>query len=77
MNSLWLGYDGLSVPIDDVVVVLLYRPELDSRILSSYGRVPENVRSVVVTGDGDFFPSSWGAEQLRTRLSRWRAGAGG
>lgn len=73
MDWLWLGYDGLSVRCDDVVVVLYYRPALDARIRSSYGRVPGNTRSVVVTGDGAFFPSSWGADQLRLRISRWRA----
>ncbi len=73
MDVLWLGYDGLSVRCDEVVVVLYYRPALDARILRSYGRVPSNVRSIVVTGNGAFFPSSWGADELRRRLSRWRA----
>jgi len=39
----------------DVAAVLLYHSSLDARILSAYGRVPANVRAVVVTGDGRAF----------------------
>lgn len=76
MELLWLGYDGLSVRYADVAAVLFYRSTLDARIISAYGRVPLNVRAVVVTGDGVFWPSSWRAEHLRQRWARWRAGAG-
>ena len=74
MDLLWLGYDDLSVRYGDVAAVLLYHSSLDARILSAYGRVPANVRAVVVTGDGLFLPSSWSAEQLRQRWSHWRSG---
>jgi hypothetical protein len=74
MNLLWLGYDGLSVPFGDVVAVLLYHPSLDARIVSAYGRVPANVRAVVLTSDGACWPSSWSPAQLRRRWSSWRAG---
>jgi len=73
MDLLWLGYDDLSVRYGDVAAVLLYHSSLDARILSAYGRVPANVRAVVVTGDGQFLPSSWPAEQLRQRWSQWRS----
>ena len=69
-----LGYDGISVRYADVVAVLFYRPALDTRIVRAYGHVPANVRAVVVTSDGTFWPSSWRAEQLRRRLARWRRG---
>lgn len=72
MDLLWLGYDGLSVRYADVVAVLFYRPSLDTRIVRAYGRVPANVRAVVVTSDGTFWPSSWRVEQLRRRWAHWR-----
>jgi hypothetical protein len=74
MDLLWLGYDGLSIRYVDVAAVLRYHPSLDARIVSAYGRVPLNVRAVVVTSDGVFLPSSWPAEQLRRRWSSWRKG---
>lgn len=72
MDTLWLGYDGLSVHYADIVAVLFYRPDLDQRIARAHGRVPANVHAVVVTGDGRFWPSRWRAEQLRRRWARWR-----
>ncbi|MFL5806611.1 MAG: hypothetical protein ACJ8CR_33395 [Roseiflexaceae bacterium] len=72
MDLLWLGYDDLAVRYVDIVAVLLYRPGLDVRIVGDYGRVPVNVRAVVVTSDGLFWPSSWHAEQIRRNWSRWR-----
>lgn len=74
MDVLWLGYDGLSLPYAQVAAVLIYRPALDGRITQSYGRVPANIRAVVVTGAGEYFPSSWTAQHLRERLSHWRHG---
>ena len=74
MDWLWLGYDDLSIRFIDVTAVLLYHPSLDTRIASAYGRVPANVRAVVVSSTGAFLPSSWPAEQLRRRWSRWRVG---
>jgi len=75
MDLLWLGYDGLSVRYADIAAVLFYRSALDTRIEDAYGHVPANVRAVVVTSDGNFWPSSWDADQLRLRLARWRTGA--
>jgi hypothetical protein len=72
MDLLWLGYDGLSVRYADVVAVLFYRPSLDARIVRTYGRVPANVRAVVVMSDGAFWPSRWRVEELRQRWARWR-----
>ncbi len=72
MDLLWLGYDGLSVRFVDVTAVLLYHPSLDARIVSAYGRVPANVRAVVITGAGAFLPSSWPPEQIRQRWASWR-----
>ena len=74
MDLLWLGYDDLSVRYVDVAAVLFYRPSLDGRIVSAYGRVPANIRAVVVTSDGTFWPSSWHVEQLRRRWASWRMG---
>lgn len=72
MDLLWLGYDGLSLPYAHVSAVLVYQPALAERVVDSYGRVPANIRAVVVTEDGDYFPSSWTVQHLRSRLSRWR-----
>jgi hypothetical protein len=74
MDLLWLGYDDLSVRYADVAAVLFYRPSLDIRIVHTYGRVPANVRAVVITNDGAFWPSSWHAEQIRERWATWRIG---
>jgi hypothetical protein len=74
MDVLWLGYDGLSVRYVDVAAVLFYRPALDGRIIGAYGRVPANIRAVVVTSDGVFWPSSRSAEQIRERWAIWRMG---
>jgi len=75
MDVLWLGYDGLSVAAVAVDKKLLYRPALDARIVSAYGRVPANVRAVVMTSDGAFWPSSWSPAQIRRRWASWRAGS--
>ena len=72
MDHLWLGYDNLVVQCADVSVVLLYHRALDHRIVVTFGRVPSNVQTVVVTNDGSYWPSSWRADQLRSRLTRWR-----
>jgi hypothetical protein len=76
MDLLWLGYDGLSVRYADVKAVLFYRPTLDGRIIRAYGYVPANIRAVVVTADGAFWPSSWRPDQLRQRWALWRDGGG-
>ena len=72
MDLLWLGYDGLSIRFADLAAVLVYNSSLDARIISAYGRVPANIRAVVVRSDGAFLPSSWPAEQLRQRWASWR-----
>jgi hypothetical protein len=68
MNLLWLGYDGLAVPYNDVVAVLLYQPALDARIVHTYGHVPPGIRAVVVVTGDRYWPSRWEAEWLRRRL---------
>lgn len=72
MELLWLGYDGLSLPYAHVSAVLFYRPALADRVRDSYGRVPANIRAVVVTQGGEYYPSSWTVQHLRSRLARWR-----
>jgi hypothetical protein len=73
MDMLWLGYDNLSVACAEVVAVLVYQRALDRRIAQAYGYVPSNIRSVIVTGDGRYWPSSWRADHIRHRLAGWRA----
>lgn len=75
MNQIWLGYDGLSLPYDQVAVVLIYQPALRGHVLQSYGRIPANIQAIVVTDRGEYLPSSWTAQQLRQRLARWRNAA--
>ncbi len=75
MNDLWLGYDNLSIPYAEIAAVLIYQPAYDRRILSAYGKIPANIRAVVVTTEGRYLPSSWRADQLRQRLIGWRATA--
>ncbi|HNP71203.1 MAG TPA: hypothetical protein PLO33_03055 [Kouleothrix sp.] len=72
MELLWLGYDGLSVRYGDVAAILQYNASLDARITRAYGRVPANVRAIVVTGEGAYLPSSWTVDQLRQRWLQWR-----
>lgn len=72
MDILWLGYNGLTVLFADVVAVLHYQPALNGRITVAYGNVPSGVQTVVVTAQGDFFPSRWRVEQIRRSWSIWR-----
>lgn len=72
VETLWLGYDGLDLPYDQIAAVLLYHPALDPSIARAYGRVPSGVQAVVVTAAGAYFPARWRAAQLRGRLARWR-----
>lgn len=76
MDTLWLGYDGLDLPFNEIVAVLIYQPALDSRILQSYGSVPRGVRAVVVTVAGAYAPARWRADQLRERWATWRQAHG-
>jgi hypothetical protein len=72
MKTLWLGYDGLDLPMDTISVVLHYRPALDDRIVQAYGSVPAGVRAVVVTLAGAYLPARWEAQQIRLRWAAWR-----
>ena len=72
MDFLWLGYDGVIIRYADIVAVLFYRPTLDAQLVRNYGHIPANIRAVVVTSDGAFWPSSWRADHLRRRWARWR-----
>ncbi len=77
VETLWLGYNGLTVPYHSVVAVLFYRAVLDPRIERAYGMVPGGVRSVVVTSDGDYFPARWRGSHVRQRWVHWRMRQGG
>lgn len=72
METLWLGYDGLSVQYRQVVAVLVYIAALDGLVQRSYGRVPTGVRAVVLTSGGDYLPARWTPNQLRQRWATWR-----
>ena len=72
MDLLWLGYDGVIIRYADIVAVLFYRPTLDAQLVRDYGHIPANIRAVVVTSDGAYWPSSWRADHLRRRWARWR-----
>lgn len=72
MQTLWLGYDGLDLPLSEIVAVLLYQPALDGRIAQTYGSVPRGVAAVVVTESGAYLPARYPAELLRRRWSTWR-----
>lgn len=72
MNILWLGYDGLDLPLGEIRAVLHYQPALDNRIEQGYGHVPPGVRAVVVTNAGVYLPARWEAQQIRQRWAVWR-----
>jgi hypothetical protein len=72
MDSLWLGYNGLSVPCAEVVAVLVYSDALDGLLRRSFGRVPAGVRAVVLTAAGRYLPARIPPDQLRSRWSSWR-----
>jgi len=76
MDSLWLGYDGLTVPCADVVAVLVYSGALDGLLRRSFGRVPAGVRAVVLTAAGRYLPARVPPEQLRDRWAGWRQNVG-
>jgi hypothetical protein len=73
MNELWLGYDSVSIPFEQVAAVLIYQRAFDRQILLTHGVLPPVINAVVVTADGRYLPSRWRADQLRQRLSGWRA----
>lgn len=72
MDQIWLGYDNLSVQVAHISAVLFYKSALDRQIIHSYGRVPYNIRAVVVMDDGQYWPSSRAVEPLRLQWARWR-----
>jgi hypothetical protein len=72
MDTLWLGYDGLTVPYGKVVAILVYMVTLDRLVERSYGSVPQGVQSVVLTNEGKYLPARWTPQQLRHRWANWR-----
>lgn len=72
MDTLWLGYDGLDLPLSEICAILRYQPALDARIMQAYGMVPLGVRTVVVTTAGLYLPARWEAQQIRQRWAAWR-----
>lgn len=72
MDALWLGYNGLTIPLEKIIAVVLYRPAWDGHILRTYGRLPINVRAVVVTEDGGYYPAGRTMEELHTSWATWR-----
>lgn len=74
MQTLWLGYDGLDLPLNEIVAVLHYQPALDGLISLAYGHVPRGIQAVVVTSAGSYLPTRWQADQLRRRWAAMRGG---
>jgi len=72
MDTLWLGYDGLTLSFHEIAAILLYQPALDARIALTFGSVPGGIRAVVVTSRGAFLPARWRADELHRRWARWR-----
>jgi hypothetical protein len=77
MDMLWLGYDGLSIPLSRIVAVVHYRQAWDSFIVRTYGQVPPNVRTIVVTDDGGYYPALRSLDDLHRRWASWRQGGAG
>lgn len=75
MDTLWLGYDDLSLPFREIAAVLHYQPALNMRITRTYGSVPHGVLAVIVTETGAYLPARWPVDLLRRRWARWRIGA--
>ncbi len=73
MDQIWLGYDNLSVHVAHISAVLFYQRALDRQIIHSYGRVPGNIRAVVMMDDGQCLPSSRAVEPLRRQWARLRS----
>jgi hypothetical protein len=72
MDTIWLGYDGLDLPLGEISAVLRYQPVFDKRIEQAYGQVPPGVRAVIVTQAGAYVPARWEAQQIRQRWAAWR-----
>ena len=71
--ELWLGYDGLVVPFDLISALLVYQPAWDRRLMQAYGRVPADVRAVVLLNDGRMLPARRALDDLQARWSAWQA----
>lgn len=71
--TLWLGHDGLSVELAAIRALLTYQPAWDRRIAQSYGRVPSDVRAVVLLHDGRMLPARRALDDLHARWAAWQA----
>ncbi|HEX6289145.1 MAG TPA: hypothetical protein VFZ66_08130 [Herpetosiphonaceae bacterium] len=71
-HDLWLGYDGLLVPLSMISALLVYQPVWDRRILHDYGRVPTDIQAVVLLHDGRVLPARRALADLRARWSAWQ-----
>lgn len=72
-SELWLGYDALVVPFDLISALLVYQPAWDRRLAQAYGRVPADVRAVVLLNDGRMLPARRALADLQARWSAWQA----
>lgn len=72
-QELWLGYDGLLVPLRMISALLVYQPVWDRRIMHDYGRVPPDVQAVVLLHDGRALPARRALADLRLRWNAWQA----
>lgn len=72
-QELWLGYDGLVVPLGMISALLVYQPVWDRRIMHDYGSVPPDVQVVVLLHDGRALPARRALADLRMRWNAWQA----
>ncbi|MBV9789762.1 MAG: hypothetical protein JOZ51_16365 [Chloroflexi bacterium] len=72
-QELWLGYDGLLVPLPMISALLVYQPVWDRRIMHDYGHVPSDVQAVVLLHDGRALPARRALADLRLRWNAWQA----
>lgn len=72
-QELWLGYNELLVPFDAISALLVYQPVWDRRIAQAYGRVPSDVRAVVLLVDGRTLPARRTLSDLHARWTAWQA----
>jgi len=73
LQEVWLGYDGLVVPLSMISALLVYQPVWNRRIEHDYGHVPNDVLSVVLLHDGRVLPARRTLADLRARWSAWQA----
>lgn len=71
-QELWLGYDGLLVPLHAISALLVYQPVWDRRIMHDYGQVPLDVQVVVLLHDGRVLPARRSLADLRSRWNEWQ-----